>query len=102
MSIRCDNGSEFVAEPVDQWAFWNDVKLDFSRPGKPTDNGFCESFNGRVRADFLNASYFETLAQARRAAGIWQHEYNEFRLHSTLGNVTPTAYARAALTSRAS
>jgi putative transposase len=101
-SIRCDNGSEFVAEPVDQWAFWNDVKLDFSRPGKPTDNAFCESFNGRVRAEFLNPSYFETLSQARRAAGIWRQEYNEFRPHSTLGNVTPAAYARAALARRVS
>ncbi len=72
-SIRCDNGTEFVAAPVDQWAFWSEVKLDFSRPGKPTDNAFCESFNGRVRAEFLNPSYFGTLAryyagQARRAA----------------------------------
>ncbi len=95
-SIRCDNGTEFVAQPVDQWAFWNNVKIDFSRPGKPTDNAFCESFNGRVRAEFLNSSYFETLAQARRSAGIWRHEYNEFRPHSTLGDLTPAAYARKA------
>jgi putative transposase len=53
-SIRCDNGTEFVAEAMDQWAFWNRVQLDFSRPGKPTDNAFAESFNGRVRAEFLN------------------------------------------------
>ena len=96
-SIRCDNGTEFVAEAMDQWAFWNRVQLDFSRPGKPTDNAFAESFNGRVRAEFLNPSYFETLAEARRAAGIWRHDYNEFRPHSTLGNVTPAAYARAAI-----
>jgi putative transposase len=101
-SIRCDNGTEFVAEPLDQWAFWRDVKLDFSRPGKPTDNAFCESFNGRVRAEFLNPSYFETLAQARRAAGIWRHEYNEFRPHSMLGNQTPGSYARAAIALKAS
>ena len=96
-SIRCDNGTEFVAEPVDQWAFWRDVKIDFSRPGKPTDNAFCESFNGRVRAEFLYPSYFETFAQARRAAAIWRHEYDEFRLHPMLGNQTPGSYARAAL-----
>ena len=101
-SIRYDNCSEFVAQPIDQWAFWNDVKLDFSRPGKPTDNAFCESFNGRVRAEFLNPSYFETLAQAKGAAGIWRQEYNEFRPHSMLGNVTPAAYARAAFERRAS
>ena len=96
-SIRCDNGTAFVAEPVDQWAFWRDVKIDFSRPGKPTDDAFCESFNGRVRADFRTLSYFETLAQARRPAGIWRHEYNEFRPHSMLGNQTPGSYAPAAL-----
>ncbi len=46
--IRCDNGPEFVSKALDQWAYWNKVELDFSRPGKPTDNAFCESFNGRV------------------------------------------------------
>ena len=101
-TIRCDNGTEFVAEPVDHWAFLMDVKIDFSRPGKPTDNAFCESFNGRVRAEFLNPSYFETLTQARRAAGIWRHEYNEFRPHSMLGNQTPGSYARAAIGLKAS
>jgi putative transposase len=95
-TIRCDNGSEFVAEVLDQWAFWNRVELDFSRPGKPTDNAFAESFNGRVRAELLNPSYFETLAHARRAAGIWRHDYNEIRPHSTLGNRTPSEFALAA------
>ncbi len=95
--IRCDNGSEFVAEAMDQWAFWNQVELDFSRPGKPVDNAFCESFNGRVRAEFLNPSYFETLSQVRRAAGIWRYDYNGIRPHSTLGNRTPKEFAQAAL-----
>jgi len=81
---------------------WNDVKLDFSRPDKPTDNAFCESFKDRVRAEFLNPSYFESLSQATRAAGIWRQEYNEFRPHSTLRILTPAAYARAALARRAS
>jgi len=94
--IRCDNGTEFVAEALDKWAFWNGVTLDFSRPGKPIDNAFCESFNGRVRAEFLNPSYFETLAQARRAARIWRHDYNEIRPHSMLGNRTPKEAAMAA------
>jgi putative transposase len=65
-------------------------------PEKPTDNAFAESFNGRVRAELLNPSYFETLAQARRAAGIWRHDYNEIRPHSTLGNRTPSEFALAA------
>ncbi len=94
-AIRCDNGTEFVAEPLDKWAFWNRVLLDFSRPGKPIDNASCESFNGRVRAEFLNPSYFETLAQARRLAGIWRHDYNTFRPHSMLGNRTPAEVAAA-------
>lgn len=101
-SIRCDNGTEFVAEALDQWAFWNNVQLDFPRPGKPTDNAFSESFDGRVRAEFLNPSYFDSLDQARRAAGIWRHDYNEYRPHSTLGNLTPAAYARSALMGRTS
>jgi putative transposase len=95
--IRCDNGTEFVAEALDQWAYWNRVELDFSRPGKPTDNAFAESFNGRVRAEFLNPNYFETLVEARRAAGIWRYDYNEIRPHSTLGNRTPKEFALAVL-----
>jgi len=63
--IRCDNGPEFVSNALDQWAYWNKVELDFSRPGKPTDNAFCESFNGRVRQELLNASWFDSLDQAR-------------------------------------
>lgn len=92
-TIRCDNGTEFVATALDQWSFWNRIALDFSRPGTPTDNAFAESFNGRVRAEFLNPSYFETLMQAKRAAGIWRHDYNEIRPHSTLGNRTPREFA---------
>jgi len=94
--IRCDNGTEFVAKPLDQWAFWNKVVLDFSRPGKPTDNAFIESFNGGVRRELLNPSYFETLDQARKAARIWRNEYNEFRPHSMLANKTPKEFAAAA------
>jgi transposase InsO family protein len=75
--IRCDNGTEFVATPLDQWAFWNKAGLDFSRPGKPTDNAFIESFYGGVRRELLNPSYFETIDQARTAARLWRNEYSE-------------------------
>ena len=95
-SIRCDNGTEFVAVPMDQWAYANKVQLDFSRPGTPTDNAFIESFNGGVRRELLNPSYFETLDEVRRAARIWQIEYNEFRPHSMLANKTPNEYAQSA------
>ena len=94
--LRCDNGSEFVAKPLDQWAFWNKVTLDFSRPGKPTDNAFIESFNGGVRRELLNPSYFETIEEARSAARIWREEYNTFRPHSMLANKTPQEFADAA------
>ena len=93
--LRCDNGTEFVAKPLDQWAFWNKIALDFSRPGKPTDNAFIESFNGGVRRELLNPSYFETIEQARSAARVWREEYNEFRPHSMLGNQTPKEFAAA-------
>jgi len=94
--LRCDNGTEFVAKPIDQWAFWNKISLDFSRPGKPTDNAFIESFNGGVRRELLNPSYFETIDQARNAARIWRDEYNEFRPHSMLANKTPKEFAATA------
>ncbi len=95
-ALRCDNGTEFVAKPLDQWAFWNKVALDFSRPGKPTDNAFIESFNGGVRRELLNPSYFETIDQARKAARVWREEYNEFRPHSMLANKTPKEFAAEA------
>jgi putative transposase len=93
--LRCDNGTEFVAKPLDQWAFWNKIAVDFSRPGKPTDNAFIESFNGGVRRELLNPSYFETIEQARNAARVWRQEYNEFRPHSMLANLTPKEFAAA-------
>jgi transposase InsO family protein len=66
-SIRCDNGTEFVAETMDQWAFWNRVQLDFSRPGKPTDNAFAESFNDPRTSRVPHPSYFETVTMASRS-----------------------------------
>lgn len=93
--IRCDNGPEFISKALDQWAYWNKVELDFSRPGKPTDNAFCESSNGRVRQELLNASWFDSLDQARAMTAAWRTEYNDHRPHRSLGNITPTEYARA-------
>lgn len=93
--IRCDNGPEFVSKALDQWAYWNKVELDFSRPGKPTDNAFIESFNGRVRQELLNASWFESLDQAREMCTAWKAEYNLHRPHRSLGNLPPVAFAKA-------
>ncbi len=92
--IRCDNGPEFVSQALDQWAYWNKVELDFSRPGKPTDNAFIESFNGRVRQELLNASWFESLDAGREMTAAWRAEYNAHRPHRALGNLSPNEYAR--------
>jgi putative transposase len=66
--IHCDNGPEFVSLQLDQWAYWNQVKLAFSRPGHPSDNAFCESFNNRVRQELLNPNWFKSLADLRAQA----------------------------------
>ncbi len=78
---------------LDQWAFFNQVKLDFSRPARPTDNAFIESFNARVRQELLNASWFTSLADARARMAAWRKEYNEDRPHTSLKNRTPREYA---------
>jgi putative transposase len=92
-TIRCDNGPEFVSRVLDQWAYWNKVELDFSRPGKPTDNAFIESFNGRLRAECLNITWFLSLVDARIKLEEWRKDYNEARPHSALGNLTPSEFA---------
>jgi putative transposase len=63
--LFCDNGSEFTGQMMDLWAYRNEVKIDFSRPGKPTDNAFCESFNGTFRSECLDTNWFQTLPEAK-------------------------------------
>lgn len=94
-ALRCDNGSEFTSSEFDQWAYWNGIRIDYSRPGKPTDNAHVESFNGRVRQELLNPSWFDTLEQARREAGAWRRDYNEIRPHRSLGNKSPKEFVLA-------
>jgi len=93
--IQVDNGPEFTSRSLDRWAYWNKVRLDFSRPGKPTDNAVIESFNGRVRQECLNQHWFLTLDDARRAIEHWREEYNVERPHSALNNRTPEAFRRS-------
>jgi putative transposase len=93
-SIRVDNGPEFISTSLDLWAYFNGVKLDFSRPGKPTDNAFIESFNGRLREECLNQHWFSSLDEARRLTEAWREDYNRLRPHSALGNRTPIEFAR--------
>ena len=88
-SIRVDQGSEFISRDLDLWAYQNDVVLDFSRPGKPTDNAFIESFNGKFRAECLNTHWFLSLEDARQKMEAWRRDYNEVRPHSAIGNKTP-------------
>ncbi len=88
-SIRADNGPEFVSRDLDLWAYANDVTLDFSRPGKPTDNAFIEAFNGRLRAECLNTQWFLTLDDARKKLENWRRDYNELRPHGAIGNQAP-------------
>lgn len=95
-AIRCDQGTEFTAEALDQWAYTNKIELDFSRPGKPTDNAFIESFNASVRKELLNTRWFDNLQEARRAARSWRRDYNEERPHRSLSNKTPQAFAASA------
>lgn len=88
-AIRVDQGSEFVSRDLDLWAYRNGVVLDFSRPGKPTDNAFIEAFNGRFRAECLNAHWFLTLADAQEKLETWRRYYNEDRPHGAIGNKPP-------------
>lgn len=92
-SIRVDNGPEFAGRLLDQWAYLNKVELDFSRPGKPTDNAYIEAFNSRLRQECLNASWFLSMEDARNRINAWRTEYNETRPHSSLGNLTPSGFA---------
>ena len=94
-SITVDHGTEFTSRAIDQWAWESGVQLDFTRPGKPTDNGLCESFNGRLRDECLNVNEFETLEQAREKIEAWRVDYNERRPHGALGHLTPSEYAQS-------
>jgi putative transposase len=89
--IRVDQGTEFVSRDLDLWAYQRGVTLDFSRPGKPTDNAFIESLNGKFRAECLNAHWFMSLEDARRKMEDWRRHYNEERPHSAIGNKPPIA-----------
>ena len=88
-TIRVDQGSEFVSRDMDLWAYQRGVVLDFSRPGKPTDNAFIEAFNGRFRAECLNTHWFLTLADAVKKLEAWRTSYNEERPHGAIGNKVP-------------
>ena len=90
--ICVDNGPEFTGKALDQWAHQNQVKLQFSRPGKPTDNAMIESFNAKVRVECLDQHWFEALDEAQEQIEAWRKEYNQERPHSSLDDQTPEEY----------
>jgi len=92
-SITVDNGPEFDGQVLDKWAYRNSVRLSFIRPGKPNENAYIESFNGKFRDECLNEHWFISLAHARSIIEAWRIEYNTERPHSSLGNRTPQEFA---------
>lgn len=94
-SITTDNGSEFAGQAMDAWAHFAGVKLDFIRPGRPVQNGYIESFNGRLRDECLNAEVFFSLTDAREKLERWRQDYNHHRPHSSLADRTPQEVAEA-------
>jgi len=81
---------------MDQWAYWNGVTLDFTRPGKPQDNAIIEAFNSRFRQECLNEHWFLSVTDAQEKVERWRSHYNTERPHSSLGNLAPEEFARAA------
>jgi putative transposase len=92
-SITLDNGSEFTGRVLEAWAMQHGVDLCFIRPGRPVENGFIESFNGRLRDECLNVEWFGSLHQAREKLAHWLEHYNFKRPHSALDDQTPATFA---------
>jgi putative transposase len=92
--IRTDNGPEFIGKAMLNWSFPTGVPLKLIEPGKPNQNAYVESFNGRPRDECLNERWFPSLAHAKQVIEIWRREYNEQRPKKSLGGLTPTACAK--------
>ena len=93
-TIVTDNGPEFAGKTLDTWAYQHGVQVHFIEPGKPTQNAYIESFNGRLRDECLNEHWFTSLAEARTVIEAWRQDYNGVRPHSSLENMTPEEFAR--------
>lgn len=96
-SITVDHGPEFEGQVLDAWAYQRLVQLSFIRPGKPNENAYIESFNGKFRDECLNEHWFVTMMQARRIIEAWRVEYNAEQPHSSLGDLTPEEFAASNL-----
>ena len=95
-TIVSDNGTELTSRAILRWHAKTEVAWHYIAPGKPTQNAFIESFNGRLRDELLNEEVFDDLAHARRLLALWRHDYNHLRPHSSLGGLTPIQAKRAA------
>ncbi len=95
-NITVDHGPEFASNAMDAWAYERGVRLLFVRPGKPVDNAYIESFNGRFRDECLNQHWFMSLEHARKVVEEWRKDYNEERPHSSLGDLAPSQFMRLA------
>ena len=94
--IVCDNGTEFTSKAMFFWSKESAVKLAFIQPGKPTQNAFVESLNGKFRNECLNRHWFRTLDEAREEIEAWRHQYNHVRPHSALNYLPPVVFAQQA------
>jgi putative transposase len=91
--IVMDNGPEFTSRALDAWAYQHGIRLHLIQPGKPIQNCFVESFNGKFRDECLSENWFVDIPHARRIIEGWRVDYNEVRPHSALGNLSPRAFA---------
>lgn len=91
-SITVDNGPEFIGKDLDKWAYSRQIKLNFIRPGKPIENNYVESFNGRLRDECLNSNWFMSLYHAREIIENWRQDYNNKRPHGSLEDLTPLEF----------
>jgi putative transposase len=94
--IRSDNGPEFTSRALDQWTYEQGIRWHYIQPGRPMENGYVESFNGRLRDECLNENWFCSLAEARGTIEAWRQDYNQCRPHSALGYRTPEEFAKTA------
>jgi putative transposase len=97
-SVTVDNGPEFISKVLDEWAYRRQLQLRFIEPGKPQQNAYIESFNGKFRDECLNEHWFLSMRHARRVIAAWRDEYNQERPHSSLGYLTPIRFADRFLT----
>lgn len=97
-SVTVDNGPEFVSKALDEWAYRKQLRLRFIEPGKPQQNAYIESFNGKFRDECLNEHWFLSMRHAREVISTWRQEYNDERPHSSLDYQTPNSFAENFLT----